>query len=136
MVIRSSGTFPAMGIYSPLEPACSLVTQPRILGHCDLFRAPEVRVLLPWVRFLQKQTLKYFPTVERRNSKVFSQATVGTWSSTPVGISGGRCELTLGWRGPGVGRLGLHPPMSHPEEVRAASRRVDAPVLQVAQFTG
>lgn len=54
-----------------------------------------------------------------------------------MGISGGQREHTPSYCNPGIRRLGPHPPMCHPEEVRSTSRSVDRrdPLVSVPIFS-
>lgn len=113
MVIRSSGTFLAMGIYSPLEPACSLVSQPRIQAHCDLFRAPEVRVLLLWVRFSPEADPEILPHSGEKEFQSVLSGHCGQLERHPNGDLWGKVrahpELSQPW-GKEVGSSSTHVP--------------------------
>lgn len=94
MVTRSSHTLVVTGMSSPLKPACSLVTQLKVKGHRDWFRAPEVLVLLPWVSLLSPEAAdpEILPLrAEKEIQESVSlepDSTVGTWSSISVATSG------------------------------------------------
>lgn len=94
MVTRSSHTLVVTGMSSPLKPAHSLVTQLKVKGNRDWFRAPEVLVLLPWVSLLSPEAADPEILPLRKEKEIQESvalepdSTVGTWSSISVATSG------------------------------------------------